>query len=484
MTTDILAALMLVATTPATAPTVADLTGAWTGMLKHDGEAIPVGFEFTPDTTDRITIAYTLPALHFDHATLGVARLTASGDSVKLGPFAFALDRARGSLTGIMPAALFPVYHVPVVLRRGAAPAVAPRAAATSTTAPAWTFAGDSAMWAGPRYADGRVFVGTLAGTLLALDAESGAKLWSFHAGGPIRCRPTVSGGAVYVLADDAVLYRLDARSGALVWEARLSAQPVIRLPFSDPASKFDRFTADVAVAGERLFTGTHDGRILALAAANGRVLWEFRAGDAVLAAPAVEGGCVYAGSYDHFVYALDAASGTLLWKQDTRGCVVSTPAVAEGRVVIGNRIYDLLGLNAHTGRTEWKRFQWGTWVESSASVREGVAYVGSSDGASVSAWDAASGHRRWSADVLGWSWGQPTVADDRVYACSSGLVGYPVPNRGTVVALDRASGVVLWRYAPPAPAGGDWGFPGSVAMGPRFVYASGIDGKVIALPR
>jgi outer membrane protein assembly factor BamB len=264
----------------------------------------------------------------------------------------------------------------------------------------------------------------------------------------------------------------------------KLSAQPVVRLPVQDPKSKFDRFGADVAVSGGRLYSGTYDGRVVALAPADGRVLWEFATGDAVLAAPAVVGDRVYAGSYDHFVYALDASGGRLLWKRDTRGRVVSTPAVAGNRVVVGNRIYDLLGLDTRTGNIAWKRFQWGTWVESSASVRDGIAYVGSSDGACVSAWDASSGRRRWLTDVLGWSWGQPAVTADRVYACSSGSVGYPVPNLGTVVALDRASGAIVWRYAPPAPAAGDWGFPGSVAVGPRYVYASGLDGKVIALPR
>jgi outer membrane protein assembly factor BamB len=472
------------AITPSATSVPADIAGTWTGTLEHGGESAAVGFDFTPDSTGRVTISYTLPALHFDHATIAVTKFAVAGDSVRLGPFRFALDRARGTLTGLMPASLFPVYDVSVTLRRGAAPVLPPRPAATSTTTPAWTFAADSAMWAGPTYADGRVFAGTLAGTIVALDAGSGAKLWTFRAGGPVRSRPTVDRGALLVLADDGVLYRLDAATGALKWRVTLAPQPVKRLPLQDPQSKYDRFGADVTVSGDRLYTGTYDGRIVALARADGRVLWEVATGDAVLAAPAIVGGRVYAGSYDRFVYALDAANGKLLWKRDTRGRVASTPAVSGDRVVIGNRIYDLLGLDARTGAVAWTRYQWGTWVESSASVREGIAYVGSSDGACVSAWDVSSGQRRWLVDVLGWSWGQPAVTADRVYACSSGLVGYPVANFGTVVALDRASGTVVWRYAPPAPADGDWGFPGSVAVGPGYVYACGLDGRVVALPR
>ena len=95
---------------------------------------------------------------------------------------------------------------------------------------------------------------------------------------------------------------------------------------------------------------------------------------------------------FDGHVYALDAASGKLLWKRDTQGAVVSTPAVAGDRVVVGNRGYDLLGLDARTGEPAWTRYIWFSWVESSAVVRDGVAYVGSSDAAAVYAFDARTG--------------------------------------------------------------------------------------------
>src|SRR5262249_10189185 len=158
-------------------------------------------------------------------------------------------------------------------------------------------------------------------------------------------------------------------------------------------------------VTAKRLYLGTHDGKLLALDRANGRRVWEFAAQDAVLAAPALANGRLYFGSYDHFVYALDAESGKLLWKRDTRGAVVSTPAVAGDRVVVGTRAYDLLGLDAKSGAVAWKRYIWNSWVESSARITGGVAYVGSSDAANVYAFDAATGKPRWETDVFGWAW-------------------------------------------------------------------------------
>ena len=481
-----LAAILALLASPAVSPAVTaeDLAGTWTGTLTHEGDSTAVGFAFAPDTSGRVAIEYTLPALHFDRVPIGAPPLLALGDSVGLGPFHFAFDAERRVLTGVMPAVFFPAYQLPVSLRRGPALVAPARHAPSSSVQPSWTFDGGSPMWAGPTQAAGSVFVGTLDGKVFSLDARTGAKRWQFVAGGAVRSRPVVAAGAVYVAADDGILYRIASATGTLEWQVKLMQQPVERLPFSDPGSRFDRFGSDVTVSGERLVVGTHDGRVVALAAKDGHVLWEFATGDAVLSAPTVIDGRVLVGSYDHSVYCLEAATGRLVWKRDTGGRVVSTPAVAGGRAIVGNRIYDLLGLDVRTGDVAWRRYQWGTWVESSASVRDGVAYVGSSDGACVSAWTAEDGRRLWTTDVLGWSWGQPAVTADRVYAAVSAQVGYPVPTLGALVALDRASGAVVWRFAPEPPASGDWGFPGSPAVGPGLVYASGLDGKLYAFVR
>jgi outer membrane protein assembly factor BamB len=162
----------------------------------------------------------------------------------------------------------------------------------------------------------------------------------------------------------------------------------------------------------------------------------------------------------------------------------VSTPAPAGDRIVVGNRAYDLLGLDARTGEPAWTRYIWFSWVESSALVRDGVAYVGSSDAAAVYAFDAATGERRWKADVFGWAWGQPAVTGDRVFAGTASQAGYLAGHRGMVVALDRATGRPVWHYpAVPAPTGA-YGFPGSPAVGEGLVFVTGLDGTVYAFPQ
>ena len=81
----------------------------------------------------------------------------------------------------------------------------------------------------------------------------------------------------------------------------------------------------------------------------------------------------------------------------------------------MGSRSYDLFALDAATGAVAWQRYIWFSWVESSPVVRDGVAYVGSSDAAAVYAFDVATGRKMWGTDVWGWAWDQPALTATRV---------------------------------------------------------------------
>jgi outer membrane protein assembly factor BamB len=472
----------LAATAAEPAPTAAELAGTWVGTMTHDGETQAIALGLSPDTSGRLAVALSIPVIHLDHAPIGSAPLVVEGDSIRIGPFRFRYDGAAHSLSGVMPRALVPVYAIPVRLQRTESFAMPPRAELAAPEArPLWQHALGSAVWAGATYADGGVYVGSQDGRVVALDARSGAERWVFQAGGPIRSRPAVGAGAVYVQADDGQLYKLHAATGRLAWRVKTVGVPIERLPFDNPRSRFDRFGSDVAIAGGRLYVGTHDGNLIALDARTGRRAWEFHTGDAILSAPVLAGGRVFVGSFDHFVYALDARTGRLMWKRDTQGAVVSTPAIHGDRVIVGNRAYDLLGLDVRTGAVAWKRYIWSSWVESSASVRDGVVYVGSSDAAAVFACDAETGRPVWTSDVHGWAWGQPAVTGQRVYVGTASQVGYPAQHAGGVLALDRATGAAVWRHAAAAPDSGAYGFPGSPALGGGHVFVTGLDGVVRA---
>jgi outer membrane protein assembly factor BamB len=465
------------------APTTKELLGAWSGTMTHAGEEETLALELEPAEEGKVSVRLTVPAMKLARVPAGTVELRIEGSQVTLGVFVFNWDAEAETLTGTMPAGMVPVYEVPVTLRRvEAIEAPTPLEPTAPLVEPVWTFDAGAPLWAGATLADDVVYAGDDEGRLHALDVRTGAERWSFAAGGPIRTRATLAGGAVYFQADDGILYRLDAASGKEVWQSRVVETSIHRLPPTDPQSRFDNFGSDVAVADGRLFLGTHDGRLVAVDPADGQQLWEFEADGSVLAAPAVSSGRVFFGSFEGDVHALDAATGEPLWKTDTRGAVLSTPAVAGDVLVVGNRTYDLLGLEAQTGEVAWKSYIWFSWVESSATVESGVAYIGSSDAAAVFAFDASTGRRIWKTDVHGWAWGQPAVTADRVFVQTAGLRGYSGDaRRGGVMALERETGQAVWRYAAEPPEEGAWGFPGSPAVGAGHVFVTGIDGRVLS---
>ncbi|MEN6643296.1 MAG: PQQ-binding-like beta-propeller repeat protein [Armatimonadia bacterium] len=121
---------------------------------------------------------------------------------------------------------------------------------------------------------------------LLALDTRTARLKWRFVAEGPIRFAPAVWNGKVYFGSDDGCLYCLTAADGTLVWKYR--AAPEDRLVLGN-----ERLTSSWPVRG----------------------------------APVVDKGRVYfaAGIWPFmgvFIHCLDAASGAVVWRNDSTGAV------------------------------------------------------------------------------------------------------------------------------------------------------------------
>ncbi len=152
-----------------------------------------------------------------------------------------------------------------------------------------------------PVVAEGKVFLGTLAGTLYAIDADSGADAWVFRAGGALLHAAAAGEGMVFFGAADGAIYAVNANSGELAWkvetEAAIWNAPVIH--------------DDLVVIGSR------DGYLYAVDAGDGRLRWRGPTGGPILGSPAVDPqrGRVYVGSEDMHVYAFALADGAILWK-------------------------------------------------------------------------------------------------------------------------------------------------------------------------
>jgi outer membrane protein assembly factor BamB len=142
-----------------------------------------------------------------------------------------------------------------------------------------------------------RLYVGTDAGTVYALDAATGAVAWTTPAGGPVVAEPALAGGTLVVPTTAGSLVALDAATGGPLWSAPLGAASQVQ----------------PAIAGGAVFTGADDGSVDAFALAGcGAVtcapLWSAELGSAITGAPAVNDGRLFVGTADGRLVAFEPA--------------------------------------------------------------------------------------------------------------------------------------------------------------------------------
>lgn len=167
---------------------------------------------------------------------------------------------------------------------------------------PAWKVRLGDRIGCSAAIATNKVFIGSDAGSLVALEAEHGTKLWEFSTGAPIRCSPAVAGGFVYC--------------------------------------------------------GSDNGRFYAIASDSGREKWRFLCGGAVQASPAIVGDVVIFAANDHHVYALDRRTGAKLWTARLEDFLIqAAPVVCGGQVFVGQWHDWVCALDVHTGRRQWRTF-------------------------------------------------------------------------------------------------------------------------------
>jgi hypothetical protein len=229
-----------------------ELLGAWSGTMTHEGESQPFTLELEPADENQVSLRLTLPAMNMARQPVATLKRELLGNVLMLGPFTFTYDGEAQTLSGTMPAAMVPVYEIPVILQRVESVETSARPELAAPLAePAWSVDTGAPLWAGATYADGVVYAGDDEGRLHALDARSGAKRWSFPAGGPIRTRATIAGGAVFWKAD------------------------VYGWAWGRPAVTDGRvFVGTAALRGDQ--NDVHLGGVVALDRTTGRAVWRF----------------------------------------------------------------------------------------------------------------------------------------------------------------------------------------------------------------
>jgi outer membrane protein assembly factor BamB len=179
--------------------------------------------------------------------------------------------------------------------------------------------------------ADGTVYFGCRDSNFYALDAITGQKKWAFNNKGSwVITSPAVENGIVYfATSDTALFYALDAKSGAQLFSLKFK-WPM----FSSPA-----------IAGNFLYLGSHEGKLLAIDLKNQKLAWEFATDASGRNGPAFkkpDGSPNYDVAFAEDFYD-ELVTGVT--KMMSMGTVLSSPVVVDKVIYVGSTDGNLYAL-------------------------------------------------------------------------------------------------------------------------------------------
>jgi len=197
----------------------------------------------------------------------------------------------------------------------------------------------------------GLVAVGTAKGVLVTLDAETGEERWRVTLSSEILSAPAAKGDLLVAQTQDGKVYGLSVATGEEVWRYTVEV-PVLSL----------RGTAAPVVTDRMVITGFANGKLVALNAATGTLLWEAKLatgeGKSELErmvdvnSPILGNEVVYATSYQGRAGAFSRGTGRELWAQNSSS--YHPPAFGSGRLFVADTEGQVLRLRSSGGRAEW----------------------------------------------------------------------------------------------------------------------------------
>ncbi|HZN60505.1 MAG TPA: PQQ-binding-like beta-propeller repeat protein, partial [Planctomycetota bacterium] len=153
-----------------------------------------------------------------------------------------------------------------------------------------------------PVVSDGRVFVATHRGNILALDAASGRGLWRARLEGAILHSPAVARGIVVAASTAGVLAGVDAAAGTLRWSTSTGRGGCSSSPL---------------ILESTVCIGTRAGELLGVHLEDGGILWRRALGAPVRQTAAGSGRRVFVTAEDLRVWCVDAATGDVAWTSE-----------------------------------------------------------------------------------------------------------------------------------------------------------------------
>jgi hypothetical protein len=300
------------------------------------------------------------------------------------------------------------------------APPPKPNDASASTVTPAYESA--------PAIVGGVVYAADRSGALRAIDIKTGHRLWTYRSDGGFSAGPAVVDGAVYIGDEDGVFHAVDAKTGQKRWT----------FDAGSGIHSSANFYKGKLVFGD-------DGADIYCLSADGKKLWDAKAGDRVNGSPAIgaapegQSPSVFVSGCDSELRSIDIDTGKERYAREMGALCPGSPAVLPDRIVIGTDGGKIVCVAAD-GKSQLWAFEGvknQAMVYSSPAVSDGIVVAGARDRI-VYALDLATGAKKWTFSTSGDVDSSPVISDGRVYIGSKDKHLY---------VLDLKTGNKLWDF-------------------------------------
>jgi outer membrane protein assembly factor BamB len=259
-------------------------------------------------------------------------------------------------------------------------------------------------------------------------------RLWRFTRGtGLIEFQPILVNGVLYFIRNEGRVYAVRAKNGKMLWQRKVS-----NLAASSPA--WDK--------GRIYITTLVPGSITALNAKNGKRLWRKALPSRAESSPIVVNGVVYFGSENGTVYALRAFSGKTVWTYHAGGAVKAALAYNQGKLYFGDYSGAVTALHAKTGSKAWSTatngasFNRSGQFYSTPAVAFGRVYLGNTD-SFIYSFVESNGQLAWRHGTGSYVYAAPAVG----MVPGVGATVYIGSYDGNFYALNARTGGVRWTH-------------------------------------
>jgi outer membrane protein assembly factor BamB len=284
--------------------------------------------------------------------------------------------------------------------------------------------------WAAPVTTDGGWLTSLHKGKLAFTDETTRQSRWEFPNSNDatekkislqgIYGTPAIVGDAVYFGAYNGHVYKLGLADGKPQWKNASGGPSDVNTGAS--------IVGNVAPAGDLVFAGNSDGKLVAIDANAGCIRGSYKAGERIWSSPVVNGDTLYVTSMDRNVYAFkvsDFAVGTCTATSSSPAApkpqwttkisnyaITSTPELDNGHLYFGSFDRFIHALDATSGKKVWSSSaEAGNWFWSHPLIQGSTIYVGNLDGR-LYAVDTGTGKQIGESAALGDSIrGQPALA-------------------------------------------------------------------------